>query len=147
MTRTVAGAVAVLAVASALGFARPAAAQYGPQPGYRPPLPRPYPQQPAPYGYGYDEGAYAHGRADGYEQGFEDARDRDAYDPRRNRRYRSADRGYHGWYGPKEYFRQAYRQGFLDGYERGYRDGRRYRGPRPGPGARGGGWFGFGWRY
>lgn len=147
MTRTLAGTVAVLAVASALGLARPAAAQYGPQPGYRPPPSRPYPQQPGPYGYGYNDAAYERGRVDGYQEGLEDARGRDRYDPRRNRRYRSADRGYRGWYGPKEHFRNAYRQGFLDGYHHGYREAWRYHGPRPRPGWQSGGWIGFGWRF
>jgi hypothetical protein len=148
MTRNVAWTIVVLTLAGTMAFARPASAQYGPQPGYRPPASRTTPNQPAPYGHGYgdDDPAYERGLNDGYDAGLEDARDRDRYDPRRHRRYRSGDSGYRGWYGPREYYRNSYRQGFLSGYERGYRDAAR-RGARPGYGWRGGGWIGFGWRF
>ena len=147
MSRNIVWTLAVLALAGTLGT-RPAAAQYGPQSGYRPPPPRPNHQQPVPYGYGYGshDPAYERGLTDGYDVGRDDARDRDRYDPRRNRRYRSGDSGYRGWYGPREYYRNSYREGFLAGYDRGYRDAWRRGGPN-GRGWRGGGWIGFGWRY
>lgn len=148
MSRNIGWTIAVLALAGTLAVAQPAAAQYGPQPGYRPSAPRTTPHQPAPYGYGYgyNDPAYERGVADGYDAGFDDARDRDRYDPRRQRRYRSGDNGYRGWYGPKGYYRNNYRQGFLAGYERGYRDAARRTG-RDGYGRRGGGWIGFGLRF
>ena len=46
------------------------------------------------YGYGAREYALNRGYNDGYEQGFEAARDRDRFDPRRERWYRDAERGY-----------------------------------------------------
>jgi len=148
MSRNIVWTLAVLALVGTLAVAQPAVAQYGPQPGYRPSAPRTAPQQPAPRGrgYGYNDPAYERGVADGYDAGFEDARDRDRYDPRRSRRYRSGDSGYRGWYGPREYYRNAYRDGFLAGYERGYRDAAR-RGGRNGYGWRGGVSIGFGWRF
>jgi hypothetical protein len=148
MSRNLVWTLGVLALAGTLTVAQPAAAQSGPQPGYRPPVPRTTPYEPAPYGRGrgYNDPAYERGVADGYDEGFDDARDRDRYDPRRNRRYRSGDSGYRGWYGPREYYRNNYRQGFLAGYERGYRDAARHV-RRDQHGSRGGGWIGFGWRY
>ena len=67
----------------------------GPQ--YPPP---PYEGRPGQDGYGryrgYGGREYALNRGfnDGYEQGFEAARDRDRYEPRRERWYRDAERGY-----------------------------------------------------
>ncbi len=147
MRRNIVWTLVVPALAAALAVAEPAAAQYGPQPDYRSPAPRNSPQ-PAPYGYGYgyNDPAYERGLADGYDAGIDDARDRDRYEPRRHRRYRSGDNGYRGWYGPRDYYRNSYRQGFLAGYERGYRDAWRRVGPWR-DGRRGGGWIGFGWRF
>ena len=56
-------------VRPSLGLARPATAQYGPQPGYRPSAPRTTPHDSAPYGYGrgYNDPAYLaqrHGAGD-----------------------------------------------------------------------------------
>ena len=66
----------------------------GPQ---RPPSAQ-YPGRPGGYGgyngYGAREYALNRGYNDGYEQGFEAARDRDRFDPRRERWYRDAERGY-----------------------------------------------------
>ena len=73
------------------------------------------------YGYGYTP-AYANGVQDGYEKGLEDARDRDSYDPLRQKWYRSADRNYRREYGSKEQYRDLYRQAFREGYDRGYRE-------------------------
>lgn len=83
---------------------------------------------PADRGPRYDRGAYAfdNGLRDGYEKGFDDARDGDRFDPRRHRRYRSADHGYRrGDYLGRDAYRDIYRRGFLAGYEDGYRDARR----------------------
>jgi hypothetical protein len=160
-------------LAAALGvaaFARPAAAQagtyrtdtvapvetasadYDPQyPAPYPPSPRGSPQYPDRGGY-YSRGDYAfsNGYRDGYEKGFDDARDRDRYDPRRHRRYRDGGNGYrHEYPMGRDRYRDVYRRGFLDGYDAGYRDGRRggYGYGRPGPyppydrSPRGGFWF------
>lgn len=123
--------------------AAPAAAQGrwpGPsvQPG-RPGLTAPY---DARYGgrYAYFGVTFDKGYFDGYEKGWDDARDRDRYDIMRHRWYRSGDRGYDRRYGPKETYRYAYRQGFEAGYAEGYRGARGY-GPR-----RGGGEFYLRWR-
>ena len=82
---------------------------------------------PGQYGYGYSP-AFENGARDGYEKGLEDARDRDAYDPRRHKWYREGDRHYKREYGPRQQYEDLYRDGFLSGYERGYRAGgyRRY---------------------
>jgi len=73
--------------------------------------------------YGAKEYALNRGFNDGYEQGFEAARGRDRYDPRRERWYRDAERGYDRDYRmSRNEYRDVYRRGFLDGYESGYRD-------------------------
>jgi len=84
---------------------------------------RPYPRAGV-YRGGYADAAYRQGFDDGYRRGLEAARDRKRYDPRRERWYRSADRGYSSRWGPRGQYRQAYREAFLRGYDRGYRDGR-----------------------
>ena len=68
--------------------------------------------------------AYERGLEDGYQRGRDAARDRDRFDPRRERWYRSADRGYDRRYGPRNQYRQVYRDAFVRGYEQGYREGR-----------------------
>jgi hypothetical protein len=73
-------------------------------------------------GYGYQSVPFENGYKDGYEKGREDARDSDAYDPVRHRRYRSADRGYNTRYGSKEDYKHVYREGFRAGYDAAYRD-------------------------
>ena len=59
-----------------------------------------YPSSPGGYGnyggyggYGYSE-AYDKGYRDGLDKGRDDGHDRDRYDPRRQKWYRNADRGY-----------------------------------------------------
>lgn len=144
MNRHVVCMVAVLAVVGTASVASPALAQHGPPRASRPSQSRPYsgyPQQP--YGYDRRDAAFERGWADGYERGFDAARGRDRYDPLRHRWYRSGDRGYGGWYGPRDWYRDNYRLGFHDGYERGYREGRMRRGGR----GQVGGWIGFGWRF
>jgi hypothetical protein len=76
-------------------------------------------------GGGYVDVAYDRGFDDGYRRGLEAARDGDRYDPRRERWYRSADRGYQGRYGSRTEYRQVYRDGFTRGYDRGFREGDR----------------------
>ena len=102
--------------------------------------PAPYPQRPgaAPYpgqrgngrgygygdGYGYDDYARSTGYRDGYEKGLDAARDRDRFDPRRERWYRSGDRGYmRDARMSRDQYKDIYRRGFVSGYEAGYRDG------------------------
>ena len=55
-----------------------------------------------------------YGYRDGYNAGRDDARDRDRYEPRDERLYRSADHGYDG-YGSRSNYRDRYRDGFLSG--------------------------------
>lgn len=93
-------------------------------------------------GYGgYGRGGYGNGRSgaiyanpavaagfnDGYEQGLEDARDGDRFDPIRAKDYRKADHGYDKRFGTKAQWQVAYRDGFRSGYERGYREAQLYR--------------------
>lgn len=89
-------------------------------------------------GYGRYDVAYQTGLNDGYEAGLDDGRDGRRFDPVSERRYRSADRGYHRGYGLREVYKNSYRDAFRIGYERGFADGRRYD-RRPGWG----GFFGF----
>lgn len=96
--------------------------------------PRQYPSGPYGRGRGYsgvDDYARSNGFRDGYDKGFEDARDRDRFDPRRHRWYRNGDRGYDRSYRmSRRQYEDLYRQGFLTGYQAGYRDGQRgYYGP------------------
>jgi hypothetical protein len=97
----------------------------------------PYGQsQVAPYddpgvrdGRGYDgrwrQGpGFSAGFRDGVREGRDAARDGRRFDPFRESRYRAANNGYHGRYGPREYYRQDYRDGFRAGYNRGYREAR-----------------------
>jgi hypothetical protein len=109
----------------------------------------PYRGRPGPavggglLGYGARDYALNRGFNDGYEQGFEAAHDRDRFEPRRERWYRDAKRGYDRDYRmSKNEYRDVYRRGFLDGYEAGYRDGQRGRMRGPdwygGDGGRGG---------
>ena len=76
---------------------------------------------------GYQEPAFARGYSDGWEQGANDGRDRDRYDPAGHRQYRNADYGYDRGYGSKDAYKNNYRSGFRQGYEEGYRDGNRRR--------------------
>jgi hypothetical protein len=70
--------------------------------------------------------AFDNGYRDGYEQGWDDADDDDAYNPVRHSRYRSADRGYNQRGGSRADYSRVYRDGFRLGYDEGYRDVRRY---------------------
>jgi len=95
-----------------------------------------YPQGRYPQG-GYPQAGYGstgnfgsspaaqNGYHDGYEQGRNDARARDRFDPVGARRYRSGDRDYNGRYGSRDDYKREYRAAFQAGYEQGYRGSRR----------------------
>jgi hypothetical protein len=89
--------------------------------------PRTYPPRGRARADRFWTAAYDNGFGDGYRRGLDDGRDGDRYDPLRDRRYRSADRGYQRWYGDRPRYKNVYRDGFRAGYEEGYRDGRRDR--------------------
>lgn len=74
---------------------------------------------------GYQEPAFARGYSDGWQQGVEDGRDRDRYDPVRHGDYKHADKGYERNYGSKDAYKNNYRSGFRQGYDEGYRNGTR----------------------
>jgi len=104
-------------------------AVFGTGPQYPPPPPATHGGRLGPGEYGSYRGfgardyALNRGFNDGYEQGFETARDRDRFDPRRERWYRDAERGYdRDFRMSRNEYRDVYRRGFLDGYETGYRD-------------------------
>ena len=89
----------------------------------------PYPNYPSQRGGvyrggGYQDYAYSRGFDDGYRQGLDAARDGDRYDVRRERDYRSGDRGYDRRYGSRSQYQRVYRDGFSAGYDQGYREGR-----------------------
>jgi hypothetical protein len=67
--------------------------------------------------------AFDFGRREGYEAGFDAARDGRS-DWRQHRYYRST-RGYETRYGTRDAYDLNYRNGFRNGYEQGYREGRR----------------------
>ena len=95
----------------------------------------PYRGGPASYArFGYD-----YGYRDGYQKGRDDARNGryGRYDPTRHRWFRSASRGYEGYYGAKPAYQQVYRSGFQAGYDRAFQETFGYRG-RPRPGLSGG---------
>ena len=74
---------------------------------------------------GYQEPAFARGYSDGWQQGVDDGRDRDRYDPVRHGDYKDGDNGYERGYGSKDAYKNNYRSGFRQGYEEGYRSGTR----------------------
>jgi hypothetical protein len=85
-----------------------------------------YRDQDSGYGngrrYGYASPAGQNGFRDGYEQGRDDARDRDRYDPVRASRYRSGDHDYDRRYGSRDDYKRDYRAAFQQGYDQGYRE-------------------------
>jgi hypothetical protein len=96
--------------------------------GYPPPAyndnvyqgpPRSYPQ----YGGGYAVNpGFDRGYRDGLDKGRDDGKHHEAYDPRRQKWYREADRGYNDHDGSRYSYETAYRDGFLRGYDEGYRE-------------------------
>jgi flagellar biosynthesis/type III secretory pathway protein FliH len=70
---------------------------------------------------GLHEPAYARGYDDGFQEGRQDARHRDRYDPVGTRDYRNGDQGYSSDYGSRDSYKNNYRAGFRQGYEHGYR--------------------------
>ena len=94
-----------------------------------------YPQGGYPQGR-YPQGGYGsygnygsspaaqNGYRDGYEQGRNDARGRDRFDPIGSRRYRSGDNDYDRRYGSRDDYKREYRAAFQAGYEQGYRGSR-----------------------
>jgi hypothetical protein len=75
-------------------------------------------------GYSYRSPAAQYGFDEGYQKGREDARDRDPYDPVRQKWYREGDRHYNSRYGSRDQWKYDYRAAFKQGYDRGYREGR-----------------------
>ena len=61
------------------------------------------------------------GYRDGLEEGRRAARDRDRYDPIRERLYRDGDHAYDRRYGSLDEYKRAYRDAFRRGYDVGYR--------------------------
>jgi hypothetical protein len=70
---------------------------------------------------GYYSPARNTGYRDGLEQGREDRRDGDRYDPIAARRYREGDHDYNSQYGSRDNYKREYRAAFVQGYEEGYR--------------------------
>jgi len=73
----------------------------------------------------YSSAASQNGYRDGLEQGRNDARDHDRYDPAGAKRYREGDHDYHDRYGSREEYKREYRSAFQQGYDEGYRTARR----------------------
>jgi hypothetical protein len=74
---------------------------------------------------GYASPAADIGYRDGYQQGREDARDGNRFDPIRSLRYRAGDHDYNRRYGSLDEYKRDYRAAFQAGYDAGYRGGRR----------------------
>jgi len=73
----------------------------------------------------YVTAAAQNGYRDGLEQGRDDARDHDRYDPAGAKRYREGDHDYHDRYGSRDEYKREYRAAFQQGYDEGYRGARR----------------------
>lgn len=73
----------------------------------------------------YGTPAAQNGYRDGLEQGRDDARDHDRFDPTGAKRYREGDHDYHDRYGSREEYKREYRAAFQQGYDEGYRTARR----------------------
>jgi len=104
---------AVLAAASTLALAAPAAAQYGPR----------YPAPPPTW----SNAAYDNGYREGLLAGERDARDGRRFDFRDDRIYDHGDIGYDRRYGSRDAYRAAFRRGYADGYRIGYERAARHR--------------------
>lgn len=84
-----------------------------------------YPGGGYPGGYRGGRIAFDNGYADGYDAGRNDADHRRSFEPEREGRYRSGNRGYDSRYGSRDSYRNEYRNGFRSGYEAGFRAERR----------------------
>lgn len=104
---------AVVATASTLALAAPAAAQYGP----RYPAPQPT----------WSNAAYDNGYREGLLAGERDGRDGRRFDFRNDHIYDHGDIGYDRRYGSRDAYRAAFRQGYADGYRVGYERAARHR--------------------
>ena len=69
-----------------------------------------------------DSGLHRGGYSEGWQQGGDDGRDRDRYDPVRHGDYKDADNGYERSYGSKDAYKNNYRSGYRQGYEAATRD-------------------------
>jgi hypothetical protein len=78
-----------------------------------------YPPPPPPRA-AYISNAARNGYRDGVEEGRNDARHRDRFDPVRARRYRDGDHDYDRRYGSRDDYKREYRAGFERGYREGY---------------------------
>ncbi|HET7618480.1 MAG TPA: hypothetical protein VFK20_08220 [Vicinamibacterales bacterium] len=114
-----------------IALAAPAAAQFN---GWIPSARPGYEDQYRSSYYQARRLAYDNGFREGLDEGRKAARKRDAFEPRREKDYRKATKGYRRDYGNKDRYRDVFRAGFLDGYRQGYgrfsdrREFRRYRG-------------------
>ena len=63
--------------------------------------------------------------AGGFEAGERAVRNRDRFDPVREKRYREGDHGYERQWGSRDDYQREYRAAFQRGYETGYRGYRR----------------------
>jgi len=100
-----------LALAAGVALASPACAARIYDTGYRAGYPPPR--------AAYVSLAERNGYRDGIEEGRNDARHHERFDPVRTRRYRDGDHDYDRRFGPRDDYRRDYRAAF----ERGYRDG------------------------
>jgi hypothetical protein len=69
---------------------------------------------------GYGSPAVQVGYRDGIEAGRKDARDRNRFDPIREKRYRDGDHDYNSRYGSRDEYKREYRAAFEQGYREGY---------------------------
>src|SRR4051812_4892119 len=92
-----------LVLVSALALAVPALASADPQWGGSPRSSGRVDDRS--YGRYNNNFGFQAGLNDGYEAGLNDARGHRRYDFVSERRYRSADRGYNGRYGPRDYYK------------------------------------------
>ncbi len=99
------------------GYRRYAQGGYGQRPPYG------YPNSGPVYSDSnsrYASPATQNGYRDGYEQGREDRRDGDRFDPVRAPRYRAGDRDYNSRFGSRDDYKREYRAAFQQGYSAGY---------------------------
>ena len=77
--------------------------------------------------YTYESGseglraARQYGYEDGFEDGADAGRERDAYHPENSGDWQKGTNGYEDKFGNKKLYKQAYRQAYLQGYKQGYK--------------------------